>query len=113
MPAPIQPTFVNYNSAALGTALTELEVAVPAGKVRVYLRIENNHATQTVEVNLGAAAAEKPIALLAAGEVLEMIADKYINRVPQERISLKGSAAATVYGARTGIVSKSSLNNKV
>lgn len=110
MPSPIKPTFTNYNSAVLGTSLVELEPAVAAKKSRVYLRIENNHATQTVELNLGPTGQEKPIALLAAGEVFEAKADKFANYVPQERISLRGSAAATVYGARIGIISDSSTN---
>jgi hypothetical protein len=110
MPSPIKPTFTNYNSTTLGTSLVELEPAVPAKKSRVYLRIENNHASHTVEVNLGPAASEKPIALLAAGEVFEVRADKFANYVPQERISLRGSAAASVYGARIGIISDSSTN---
>jgi hypothetical protein len=110
MPSPIKPTFTNYNSAVLGTSLLELEPVVPAKKSRVYLRIENNHASHTVEVNLGPTGQEKPIAMLAAGEVFLVQADKFANYVPQERISLKGSAGSTTYGARIGIISDSSTN---
>lgn len=102
----MKETILSGTTNATADTKDVLRAAEANTSERIYLAVENLHASAVITISVGADAAEKTLAILAAGERWEeAVRLDGLNFVTQDRLTIESDGTATPFAAK--LVTKS------
>lgn len=104
----VAPTLTTASTTTT-TSYAQVVAAATAASPRVYLRVQNLDATDSLLLAKGATSSEVVIAKIAPGATFELKTFEGINPVPQDKISIKSTANTPSYSSTVGVISKYNL----